>query len=70
MLRYMCILFIRLYQSAISPLLGKICRFEPTCSEYAILSIKKHGVIKGIWRGFKRICRCHPGNEGGFDPPI
>ena len=63
------ILLIRIYQYTISPFLGNVCRFEPTCSEYAILSIKKHGFFTGAWRAFRRICRCHPGHKGGFDPP-
>ena len=69
MLRFIFILLIRLYQYTISPLLGQVCRFEPTCSNYAILSIKKYGILKGSWYGIKRICRCHPGSDGGFDPP-
>ena len=69
MLKYLFILFIRLYQYTISPLLGQVCRFDPTCSEYAIGSIKKYGLFKGTWRAFKRICRCHPGHQGGIDLP-
>jgi putative membrane protein insertion efficiency factor len=63
------ILLVRAYQFAISPLLGKNCRFEPTCSQYMILSVEKHGVLRGSWRGVLRIMRCHPFHPGGSDPP-
>ena len=69
MLQSIFVMFIRLYQYTISPLLGDICRFRPTCSEYAIASIQKHGIFKGFWFALKRICRCRPGKDGGFDPP-
>ncbi len=60
---------IRVYQFAISPLLGPHCRFEPTCSVYFVESVRRYGVIRGAWRGVRRICRCHPWNPGGYDPP-
>jgi putative membrane protein insertion efficiency factor len=63
------ILTVRLYQWLVSPLLGRRCRFEPTCSQYFIESVRKYGAIRGAWRGFRRVCRCHPWNPGGFDPP-
>lgn len=56
------------YQYIISPILPPSCRFYPSCSSYTIEAIQTHGVIKGIWLGFKRIGRCHPLNEGGYDP--
>lgn len=56
------------YQRIISPLLGKNCRFMPTCSEYFIEAIEKYGVFKGTYLGSKRILRCHPFNPGGYDP--
>ena len=52
----------------LSPFIGQACRFEPTCSRYTEEAIKIHGVLKGSALGAKRICRCHPWNEGGFDP--
>lgn len=58
---------ISIYQK-ISKYTPKVCRFYPTCSEYTRQAIEKYGVLKGTWLGIKRICRCHPGNEGGYDP--
>ncbi len=60
---------VRLYQRFISPLLGPTCRFEPSCSEYFILAVRKYGAISGACRGMWRICRCHPFHPGGYDPP-
>ena len=60
---------IRGYQIFISPLTGPSCRFTPTCSSYAIGAIRKHGPLRGVWAAVKRICRCHPWNPGGYDPP-
>ena len=65
----MAIQLVRGYQYLISPLLGPTCRFYPSCSQYFILSVKKSGLIKGIFKGTWRICRCHPWNAGGYDPP-
>jgi hypothetical protein len=56
------------YRKFISPLKPRTCRFYPTCSQYAIESIKKYGVIKGGIKSIKRILRCHPFNPGGYDP--
>ncbi|HWR55083.1 MAG TPA: membrane protein insertion efficiency factor YidD, partial [Negativicutes bacterium] len=52
----------------ISPLKPPSCRFVPTCSEYAVLALKKHGVFKGSFFALRRILRCHPFNPGGYDP--
>ncbi|MDB4793983.1 membrane protein insertion efficiency factor YidD [Pirellulaceae bacterium] len=60
---------VRFYQVAISPLLGKNCRFNPSCSAYMIQSVEKHGAIRGFFKGIARICRCHPWSAGGDDPP-
>jgi uncharacterized protein len=63
------IAIVRIYQVTLSPLLGRHCRFEPTCSRYFIEAVRKYGAVDGGWRGVKRICRCHPWNPGGYDPP-
>ena len=59
---------IRFYQLAISPWLGKSCRYTPTCSAYTIQAIEQHGGLKGLWLGIKRIARCHPWGGSGQDP--
>lgn len=59
---------IRIYQYCISPMLGCHCRFQPTCSAYMIEAIDKHGALKGLWLGTKRICQCHPWGKSGYDP--
>lgn len=67
-LKVLLISLIHFYQIFISPLLGNNCRYYPTCSQYAIEAIEKKGVIKGSWMAVKRICRCHPWHDGGYDP--
>lgn len=59
---------IRTYRWIISPLLGPACRFEPTCSHYAEQAIRRHGLIRGARLSLRRILRCHPLGESGFDP--
>ena len=59
---------IRFYQRRISPLFPPCCRFYPTCSAYAAQAIEKYGAAKGGWLAFRRIIRCHPFNDGGYDP--
>jgi putative membrane protein insertion efficiency factor len=63
------ILFVRLYQWCIRPILPPSCRFTPGCSEYFILAVRKYGPAIGAAKGVWRICRCHPWNPGGYDPP-
>jgi putative membrane protein insertion efficiency factor len=59
---------IRGYQLAISPMIGPRCRFYPSCSCYAHTAIERFGVVRGIWLGVRRLLRCHPFAEGGYDP--
>ena len=67
-MKWLLMKIIRGYQLFLSPVLGSSCRFEPTCSCYTHTAIKRHGAIKGTWLGIKRIGRCHPWGEGGYDP--
>ena len=60
---------IRVYQRTLSPLFGNACRFHPSCSNYMIESLRRYGLIVGLARGVRRVCRCHPWNPGGYDPP-
>jgi putative membrane protein insertion efficiency factor len=68
MIKKVLLFLIRCYQLGISPLLGSHCRFVPTCSVYTDEAICKHGALKGIFLGVKRILKCHPFHPGGFDP--
>jgi uncharacterized protein len=73
MLRWPLILLIRLYQLTFSKLIlaifGPVCRFEPSCSRYAIECIRIHGAIRGSLLSAKRLSKCHPFHPGGYDPP-
>ena len=62
------VLLIRGYQLIVSPILGSNCRFMPTCSEYALESLKEYGLIKGTFLTIKRIGKCHPWGSNGYDP--
>lgn len=76
MIKKTVLLLIRFYQKVLSPDQGwlsylfseRFCRFHPTCSEYTYQAINKYGLFKGGWLGLKRIIRCHPWNDGGYDP--
>lgn len=59
---------LRGYKKYVSPLLPPACRFEPTCSEYAMEAIELHGPARGTWMAIRRLLRCHPFSRGGFDP--
>lgn len=65
---YIFLALVYFYRYSISPLKPPTCRYSPTCSEYAILAIKKYGPFKGGWLALKRIARCHPWGGHGFDP--
>jgi putative membrane protein insertion efficiency factor len=67
-MRFVLKILIRVYQVALSPLIGPNCRYYPTCSQYAIEAIEIHGSLLGTWLTIKRISRCHPWHAGGFDP--
>ena len=69
LLSFALILPVRGYQYLIRPLLPAACRFQPSCSEYFILAVRKYGPVIGPVKGVARICRCHPFHPGGFDPP-
>lgn len=56
------------YRLVVSPWLGMNCRFQPTCSEYALEALDKHGALRGSWLTLRRILRCHPGGGSGYDP--
>lgn len=64
----MLIFPIRLYQRFISPLFPAVCRFTPTCSQYAVEAIRRHGPVRGLWLAVKRILRCNPWGGSGYDP--
>lgn len=59
---------VRFYQGAISPMMPAACRYQPTCSQYAVEAIRKYGPLRGGWLALKRICRCHPWGGSGYDP--
>lgn len=60
---------VRIYQWTLSPIIGRQCRFQPTCSHYFIGAVEKYGAIRGSLKGIWRICRCNPFCRGGDDPP-
>jgi len=62
------VFLIQAYRYTLSPLLGRSCRFFPSCSEYAIEALQRHGALRGTWLATKRIARCHPWHPGGYDP--
>tara|TARA_E500000331_G_C16693066_1_gene470560 strand:+ start:178 stop:420 length:243 start_codon:yes stop_codon:yes gene_type:complete len=65
---YIVVIPIKAYQLILSPLFGPSCRFQPTCSTYAIEALKKHGLIQGLWLTIKRLVKCNPWGGQGFDP--
>jgi len=67
-MRYLLILPIKFYRLFVSPIMGTNCRFSPTCSQYSLDAIKEYGFFKGLKLSIKRIGKCHPWHDGGFDP--
>ncbi len=66
-MKKLILFLISIYQK-ISKYTPAVCRFTPTCSEYTRQAIIKYGVLKGLWLGIKRVCKCHPWHDGGYDP--
>jgi len=67
-MQWLVLAALRLYKRWVSPLLPSACRFHPTCSEYMMEAVSRHGVLRGLWMGLRRIGRCHPFHAGGLDP--
>jgi len=67
-MRKLVLIFIRFYQLCISPVMPSHCIHIPTCSQYAIEAVQSHGALRGIWLAVKRLLRCHPFSNGGYDP--
>ena len=67
-MRTLLILLVRAYQVTLSPLFSGCCRFEPSCSNYMIEALQRHGVFKGLYLGIRRLLRCHPFGDSGYDP--
>ncbi len=68
MMAYLLIWLIKMYQILLSPFFGQQCRFSPTCSQYALDAINKHGALRGAYYAIQRLLRCHPWHPGGHDP--
>ncbi|NPA41960.1 MAG: membrane protein insertion efficiency factor YidD [Aquificae bacterium] len=68
-MKWVLIKFLRFWQVFVSPLYPASCRFHPTCSQYAIMAVEKHGVFKGTLKAVWRVMRCHPFSKGGVDLP-
>jgi hypothetical protein len=66
--RVTAIAMVRLYRYAISPFLVPSCRFEPSCTEYAVTALQRFGLLRGCWLAIRRIAKCHPFHAGGYDP--
>ncbi|HEX8794338.1 MAG TPA: membrane protein insertion efficiency factor YidD [Polyangiaceae bacterium] len=69
MVARLLIALVRLYRRTLSPFLGNVCRFEPSCSRYAIACLEGHGALRGSLLSIARLCKCHPFHPGGYDPP-
>ncbi len=67
-MKYLALGFLRLYKFVLSPLLPAACRYQPTCSDYAREAVERHGALRGTILAARRLARCHPLREGGYDP--
>ena len=67
-MKFLVLDLLGVYKAVVSPFLPPACRFEPTCSEYAMQAVEKYGALRGTWMGVKRILRCQPLCKGGHDP--
>ncbi len=67
-MKALLVALLRGYQYAVRPMLGANCRFFPSCSDYAREAIERHGAARGSWLAMKRVARCHPYHDGGYDP--
>ena len=67
-MRSVLVALIRGYRYLLSPWWGRSCRFEPTCSAYAIEALERHGALRGTWSALRRVARCHPWGSAGYDP--
>jgi len=67
-MRRILVTLIRAYQWLLSPFLGQNCRYHPSCSHYAVEAVERHGPVRGTWMALRRVGRCHPWHEGGYDP--
>ncbi|MCB1938967.1 MAG: membrane protein insertion efficiency factor YidD [Rhodocyclaceae bacterium] len=67
-MKYLLLALLKAYRYAISPMLGSNCRFVPSCSQYAIEALERHGALRGSWLSVRRVMRCHPWCHGGHDP--
>jgi putative membrane protein insertion efficiency factor len=68
LLARLLIALVHVYRLTFSPLLGPSCRFEPSCSAYALEALERHGALRGGWLSLRRVLRCHPFHSAGFDP--
>jgi putative membrane protein insertion efficiency factor len=67
-MKFLLVALIQVYRYTLSPMLGRQCRFEPSCSTYALEALQVHGAARGSWLATKRVCCCHPWHPGGYDP--